>query len=37
MHFFRNLNTTNGKNVPAHKGIYKSEKIQEAFGREIKS
>ena len=35
--FFRNVNAINLKNLPTHGGIYKLEKIQQAFWREIKS
>ena len=33
---FSNVNTVNRKNFPTHGGIYKSEKIEQSFWREIK-
>ena len=33
--FYRNVNTINLKIFPTHGGIYKLEKLQQAFWREI--
>ena len=34
---FSNVNTINRKNFPTHGGIYKSEKIEQSFWREIRT
>ena len=34
--FYTNVNTIDLKNFPTHGGVYKLEKIQQAFWREIK-